>query len=101
METAGLAINVECPRCKKSAPIDAEDFQATKVMDCPLRCGAHWCKNCHREIPRGQLHSCDGEEEFKALIQAQSGLFKKCPSEFHMLPVPPFLTISGPQNAAL
>ncbi|CAG8564553.1 12076_t:CDS:2, partial [Acaulospora colombiana] len=71
MELGSVSISLECPR------VDAEDFRETDVLDCPLGCGAHWCKNCHREIERNKKHSCDGQEEFDELARDQK--WKKCP----------------------
>ncbi|PVF96269.1 hypothetical protein CPB86DRAFT_762494 [Serendipita vermifera] len=79
MELANFCIMLECPRCKQSAPVDAEDFREMQFMDCPVGCGAHWCKNCHREIEQGRTHSCDGEAEYKELIESQRQNFRRCP----------------------
>ncbi|KAG8836281.1 Protein M3 [Serendipita sp. 399] len=78
MELSGLAIDVECPQCKKATPVDAEDFRATDRLDC-RNCGAHWCKNCNRLTAQGATHSCDGEEEYKEHIAGNPNLYKRCP----------------------
>jgi hypothetical protein len=57
--------------------VDAEDFREADVLDCPLGCPAHWCKNCHRIIEKGKEHSCDGQKEFDELAREQK--WKKCP----------------------
>lgn len=98
MELAGVSISVECPRfvlfpftfllsnalfsCKKSTPLDAEDFRLARDLTCPMGCGAHWCKNCHREYPQGATHSCDGQAEFNEMVQHQRQLFRRCPSKW-------------------
>ncbi|KAG8823252.1 hypothetical protein FRC19_004312 [Serendipita sp. 401] len=79
MELSGLAINVECPQCKKSTAVDAEDFRTADKLDC-RNCGAHWCKNCNRLIERGATHSCDGEAEYREHIAGNPNLYKRCPS---------------------
>lgn len=80
MEIGDLGINVECPRCKISTPVDAEDFGAAETLDCPVGCGAHWCKDCNQQIERGANHSCDGELEFKELMARNPTLFRRCPN---------------------
>jgi hypothetical protein len=57
--------------------VDSEDFRELKEFDCPRKCGAHWCKDCHQEFATGTKHSCDGEAEFEELAKQQQ--WKRCP----------------------
>lgn len=77
IELGGVSITVECPKCRESARVDLDDFKETKVLDCPLKCGAHFCKECHQEVERGKTHSCDGQAEMDDLAAQQN--WKKCP----------------------
>ncbi|KAG8830300.1 hypothetical protein FRC18_008305 [Serendipita sp. 400] len=77
MELGGVSVILECPRCRESTRVDSEDFRAAELLDCPLGCGAHWCKDCHQEVEKGQKHSCDGQAEMDNLAQAQG--WKQCP----------------------
>jgi hypothetical protein len=95
MELGSVSIALECPRyvsfyplvigynsrpgfrCKETTRVDSEDFREAEFLDCPLGCGAHWCKNCHQEVERNKKHSCDGQAEFDELAKAQN--WRACP----------------------
>ena len=74
--------------CRKTAPVDATNFQQAKELTCPLGCGAHWCKQCNRTFKRGGIHSCDRQAEMNQLLGQQN--WKKCPGVSPFLFSPPF-----------
>ncbi|KAJ3555966.1 hypothetical protein NM688_g2287 [Phlebia brevispora] len=79
LQLAAFSVQLQCRKCRKSAYVDREEYDAEETIACPLPgCNYVWCKACSREIEVGGLpHSCDGTSELNHLMEEQG--WKHCP----------------------
>ena len=76
-------LNVCYIRCDRSVQVDKEEYEASKVLICPVPdCNYAWCKACQKPVTTDHSdppHSCDGAAELHHLVQQQG--WKYCPSK--------------------
>ncbi|KAL4063265.1 hypothetical protein V8B97DRAFT_1992842 [Scleroderma yunnanense] len=80
MELAQFSVLLHCQKCKQTAFVDRQDYDAMQNIVCPLRdCNHVWCKECQRTITvGGPKHSCDGSIELDRLVRRKG--WRYCPS---------------------
>ncbi|KAI0058501.1 hypothetical protein BV25DRAFT_1810589, partial [Artomyces pyxidatus] len=81
MEMAAFSVMLHCRKCKRSAYVDKQDMDDTKLLACPFRdCNHLWCKFCQQAVEiGGPQHSCDGSSELDHLMRQRG--WKYCPCE--------------------
>ncbi|KZS89196.1 hypothetical protein SISNIDRAFT_475764 [Sistotremastrum niveocremeum HHB9708] len=82
LELSQYSVMLDCRKCQSSGFVDSEDYKELQYIYCPLGdCDHVWCKACGQTVGPDQesqkLHSCDGENELNALMEAEG--WKNCP----------------------
>ncbi|KAG6330041.1 hypothetical protein ID866_9049 [Astraeus odoratus] len=74
-------------RCKQSAFVDRQDYDAMQNIVCPVRgCNHVWCKDCQQTvIVGGPKHICDGSAALDRLVKRKGWHY--CPS-VSQFPIP-------------